>query len=405
MRYNKVDCKRKIMGAYMELTVKFLNTYTITTEDNRCLSFNKINSSKLAVLLAYIIYHHRHKLSSLDLQELLLLNNSSTNPANALKALIFRLRGLLNKNLGENDYILSSQGTYYWNPEIELVFDVDDFINYYRLGRNELDEDKKAKFYQKALLLYDGDFLAMINNNDKLLNIKQYLNSYFLNVTTFLIDYYLKMNEHSVVEEICLKVLATNPGDENVNCTLVYVLTKQGKLTLAKNHYYKIKDSLSSSTLRKVSHYLNMDQYNNYEIDFDVIYSDLKENYVSGAFVCDYELFKSIYQLSLRTSLRNSSKKSLVLLTLHPKDYIIKNPEISNLVLEEISNTLQQILIKNFRLGDIVCRYSIKQFLLILDCNYQGAKSAIMRVKKKFYLQEKYERVVIDEDIQELKEN
>ena len=389
----------------MILIVKFLNTYTITTEDNRCLSFNKINSSKLAVLLAYIIYHHRHKLNSLDLQELMFVNNSSTNPANALKALTFRLRGLLNKNLGEYDYILSSQGTYYWNPEIELVFDVDNFINYYRLGRNELNDDKKVKLYQKALLHYDGDFLKMINNNDKLLSIRHYLNSHFLNVTTFLIDYYLKMNEYSVVEEICLKVIATNPSDDNVNCALVYALVKQGKLALAKKRYYKIKDSLSNPALRKISHYLNMDQYNNYEIDFDVIYSDLKENHVNGAFVCDYDLFKNIYQLSLRTSLRSGSKKSMVLLTLHPKDYITKNPEINNLVLEETSNTLQQILIKSFRLGDVVCRYSIKQYLLILDCNYQGAKKAIMRVKKKFYLQEKYERVVIEEAIQELKEN
>ncbi|WRK51978.1 hypothetical protein SD457_15860 [Coprobacillaceae bacterium CR2/5/TPMF4] len=65
---------------------------------------------------------------------------------------------------------------------------------------------------------------------------------------------------------------------------------------------------MSNPALRKISHYLNMDQYNNYEIDFDVIYSDLKENHVNGAFVCDYDLFKNIYQLSLRSSLRSGSK-------------------------------------------------------------------------------------------------
>ena len=43
-----------------------------------------------------------------------------------------------------------------------------------------------------------------------------------------------------------------------------------------------------------------MDQYNNYEIDFDVIYSDLKENHVNGAFVCDYDLFKKYLSIVIK---------------------------------------------------------------------------------------------------------
>lgn len=62
-------------------------------------------------------------------------SGESNNPANALKALIYRLRTILKNNLGEYDYILSSQGTYYWNPE------------YYR---------------------YSGEFLPMIENVEKL---------------------------------------------------------------------------------------------------------------------------------------------------------------------------------------------------------------------------------------------
>ncbi|WP_296876435.1 bacterial transcriptional activator domain-containing protein [Thomasclavelia sp.] len=389
----------------MKLKVEFLDTYTITTEDQKTLSFNNINSPKLAILLAYILYHHRHKLSSIDLQELMFTNNSSSNPANALKALIFRLRGILNKYLGKYDYILSSQGTYYWNSEIELEFDVDSFVNYYRLGRNELDDDKKVKYYQKALLLYQGSFLPMINTSDKLMNIRHYLNSHFLNVTHFLIEYYLNKNEFSIAEEVCQSALIKNEADDNINCALVFALVKQGKLVLAREHYYKVKNLLSNNAVNKMAHYLDMNQVSSHEIDFNVIYADLNEKPVNGAFVCDYELFKSVYQLALRTSFRNGAAKSIILLTLHPKKYIIENPKINNLVLEETSNTLQQILISTFRLGDVVCKYSIKQFLVLLDCDYTGASKAIKRVKKKFYLQEKYDRVVIDESIVELDEN
>ena len=391
------------MGAHMKLQVEFLNTYTITTEDDHCLSFNNINSSKLAILLAYILYHHRHKLSTSDLQELMFGTNGSSNPANALKALIFRLRALLNNNLGKNNYILSSQGTYYWNPEIELDFDVDNFINYYRLGRNETDDLKKVAFYQKALLLYQGDFLPMIiNNNDKLMNIRHFLTSYFLNVANFLIEYYLRLNEFSLVEEICQAVLAANEADENINCILVFALVKQGKKSLAIKHYQKVQNSLTISSANKMQHYLELDDSNKHEVDFNIIYEDLNGTVSEGAFVCDYEFFKSIYQLALRTTSRKGAHKSIVLLTIHPKEYITKNPEINNLVLGETSHTLQQIMIDTFRASDVVCKYSIKQFLILLDCNYQGAIKAIKRVKKKFYLQEKYERVLVEESISEL---
>lgn len=153
----------------MKLKVDFFNAYVIKLDEDHWLDFNIINSPKLAKLLAYIIYHHRRKLSSNDLQELMFASGESNNPANALKALIYRLRTILKNNLGEYDYILSSQGTYYWNPEIEMIFDVDDFTLYHRLGRNEIhDEEIRAKYYMKAYYRYSGEFLPMIENVEKL---------------------------------------------------------------------------------------------------------------------------------------------------------------------------------------------------------------------------------------------
>ena len=78
-------------------------------------------------------------------------------------------------------------------------------------------------------------------------------------------------------------------------------------------------------------------------------------------------------------------------------DFFIKNNlEIYNLVLEETSNILEKVILNSLRLGDIVCKYSMKQFLILLDCDENGVVKAINRIKKDFLAQDKYERVSID---------
>ena len=58
--------------------------------------------------------------------------------------------------------------------------------------------------------------------------------------------------------------------------------------------------------------------------------------------------------------------------------------------------TLEKVILNSLRLGDIVCKYSMKQFLILLDCDENGVVKAINRIKKDFLAQDKYERVSID---------
>ena len=60
------------------------------------------------------------------------------------------------------------------------------------------------------------------------------------------------------------------------------------------------------------------------------------------------------------------------------------------------SYILEKVILNSLRLGDIVCKYSMKQFLILLDCDENGVVKAINRIKKDFLAQDKYERVSID---------
>ena len=93
-----------------------------------------------------------------------------------------------------------------------MIFDVDDFTLYHRLGRNEIhDEEIRAKYYMKAYYRYSGEFLPMIENVEKLSIIRGFLNSQFLNVSRFLIEFYLKKEEYGIIEEICMNAIPPLP--------------------------------------------------------------------------------------------------------------------------------------------------------------------------------------------------
>ena len=384
----------------MKLKVEFLNTYMIILDDEHYIDYNTINSPKLAKLLAYIIYHYRRRLSSNDLQELMFGDGESNNPANALKALIYRLRKIFKNNLGDADFILSSHGLYFWNPEIELDFDVDRFNTYYRIGRNEIQDPAiRADYYQQAFYYYHGKFLPMIENVEKLLIIRSYLNSQFLNIARFLIEFYLVRKDYCMVEEVCLAALVDNHLDENINLSLILALVKQDKITSAKGRYDKIignlKHDFSDATIRKMRYYLNLNNEDSEEKNIDSIQDDLIEPSSEGPYLCDYDFFKNLYRIEARKSLRNGMKRMLVVMTISLKSYIKDNDEVYDLVLEETSNTLKNVILSSLRLGDIVCKYSNRQFLILLDCDESSALSAIERIKDGFLAQERYERVMI----------
>lgn len=390
----------------MKLEIQFFNAYKIKLDENHWLDYNIINSFKLAKLLAYFIYHHRRKISSSDLQELMFSEGESNNPANALKTLMYRLRILLKNNLRDYDFILSSHGLYYWNSEVKLIFDVDDFNSYYRLGRNKsFKESVRVDYYLKAFNKYKGAFLPMLDEVKDLIIIRTHLNSQFLNIARYLIEYYYKLERYDIVEELCSITLSFNHNDETINLFLIISLVKQAKMNLAKEHYNQVITSfnnISNNTIHKMKYYLSLDNKGNEGKNIRAIQEDLVEKRVEKAFVCDYDFFKKIYQFEARKTFRKENKGTVALLTIKPKKYVEQNLDIYNRVLEDSSKILKDIILGSLRMGDIVCKYSDRQFLILLDCSISEAGGVIARIKKLFQIQNKYERVILEDDLIEI---
>ena len=83
------------------------------------------------------------------------------NPAGALKNLMYRLRVLLKKNFGDEDFILTDHGSYRWNPRQEVAVDAEQFEQMFESAKQKtISEGEAIRKLKAALALYQGDFMT-----------------------------------------------------------------------------------------------------------------------------------------------------------------------------------------------------------------------------------------------------
>ena len=96
------------------------------------LNEEKIRSEMLTKLLVYFFCHRRGNVTVQELSEALWPDDTSDNPAGALKNLMYRLRTMIKKEWGGQEFILTGRGSYSWNPAVELEIDIEEFEEFYK---------------------------------------------------------------------------------------------------------------------------------------------------------------------------------------------------------------------------------------------------------------------------------
>ena len=109
------------------LTVKSFGKFQITYGEH-ILNDELLRSDMLKKLLMYMLTHREHPASTQELAEALGQEDEVDNPAGALKNLMYRLRTILKKYISDDKFIITSQGSYAWNNEIEVDLDAERFL-------------------------------------------------------------------------------------------------------------------------------------------------------------------------------------------------------------------------------------------------------------------------------------
>lgn len=391
----------------MSVSVSMLGGFGIEVNGN--LLTDEINrSQKPWNVLCYLIMHRDRNVSQSELIELFWPEENSSNPVNALKTLLYRVRAMLEPLFpSETPPILSQRGSYSWNRDIACSVDADRFEALcLRAQEKDRSDEERMACYREATGLYKGDFLPKQENHMWVISLSTHYHALFVRAVK---EYAALLEKHEQFEEmtaLCSRASGLDTLDEGLHILVVRSLVKQGRDAAALERYEMATDLLyrslgvtPSAELRDLYTAI-MATEKSLETDLAVIQQSLKETAIRpGAFVCEYGFFRETYRLEARRAARNGTCVHLALLT-------VSLPGGGMPELGALNNTMDQllaILTNGLRRGDVVSRYSGAQYVVMLPAaNFEDSAMVMERIVSAFYRQHRRSFLKISYRIREL---
>lgn len=373
------------------LRVQMFERFEVTCK-GQTLDEEKIRSEMVTKLLTYCFCHRHKNITIQELGDALWNDERSDNPAGALKNLMYRLRTIMKKEWGETEFIITGRGSYYWNPEIPVWVDAEEFEQLCKNKNQDTDEEKITRL-KEAVFLYKGMFLAKLSGEYWIASLSTYYHSIYLSAVkelSILLEY---SNRYDEMAQICSQAINLDALDEELHCYFIRALIGQNKQNLAIEHYQKAVDLLydnlgvrPSEELRGVYDEL-LKQKHEQELDLSAIQKDLKsEDNGKGGFICEYGVFKKFYHLELRRAKRLGLSIFVSLITLYPSQDLKEDSPIYLKNMNYGMDVLQDVLLSSLRTGDVISRYSGTQFIIMLPtCQYETAQMVAERIQQQFY--------------------
>ncbi|MDO4572905.1 MAG: BTAD domain-containing putative transcriptional regulator [Clostridia bacterium] len=385
-----------------KVKIKMFGNFEIMVNGNVVLQQLK-QAKKTCLFLEYLILKREHAVPHEEILDMLWSERESSNPATALRTLLHRYRQMVEQNgLPElADSIITSRGSYQWNPNLDCEIDVFEFERLCQEARQTtMPVRDRIERYRQVLSLYTGPLLANTANEMWVVPKSVFYHDLFLESMFTLIELLKAEQEYDTIVQVCRKAMDVDMFDERLHLELMMALVKTGKKREALSQYYFATDLhykqlgvQPSEEIRGV-YKLIVQADQEMEADIEKVQSMLEEDEAtSGAFVCEYEIFKEIYQLQRRMVERYNSTMFLALLTIGNTFEQGFDP----LVLDSIMKHLLDVTKKNLRRGDTVSRYSAMQYVVLLPAvTYETGKLVMERVKSAFYAEQVKSTVMLN---------
>ncbi len=372
------------------LAIETLGVFSVRVGDE-ILSDSSPRSGQIWKLFKYIITNKETPIPTEKLIDVLWPDGDLDNPLKALYSLVYRLRSMLKKNFGSAcDFIIFQHNSYIWNKNAPYRIDSEEFESLVkRAGNIALPAEERINLYREAFSLYRGDYLAESAQEAWALPPTNYYKRLYTNLVAKLAELCSSVGDYLSVVKFCEKAIELDPYEENHHAALIEALLQLGQISQAIAHYDYIVSVLNkdlgvqpSERLQKL-HEQIFRHTENIQYDLDSIRASLNEQNPeeSGAFFCDADTFRKIYQLEQRALKRSGLSVYLVCVSIANNDHSLpSNEELTPLMAQ-----LKRAFLIGLRRGDVVTQYSKSQFLLLLpSSSYEDCEYVLERTKKKF---------------------
>lgn len=371
------------MGDNYHNIVKITMFKTFTIEYNgQLLKEEDIRSERILSVLCYFLYYYNRPIMAQELIDQLGYFEDIEKPIGALKNLIYRLRILLRKHLDLSDFIETGKGGYYINDQYQI--DIDAFT--FEQTIKTLETYPQKEQFDKSLSLYAGKFLPSLEHSHFFMAKATYYHSTYISLVEkycYLLD---ELSEYQRMYEITRTAIQLEKYDEILYFYLILSQYKSRDYRNALKSYKSSTDFLYQSLGVRPSDELSAlyekikEESRTQVTNINDIQKEIVKE-ATGAFLCDYGIFKDLYNLQTRTMNRLYIVSQICLIT-------VEETESK----DETMNAIQRCLVYSLRKGDVVSRLSGNQFIiLLLNCNYEDARMVIERVLSSFQGQVHYQ--------------
>lgn len=390
------------------LRVTTLGKFRVTDGKNMA-DDEKLRSIMLSRLFIYILLYRSKTLTTENIASAIWQEEETDNPAGALKNLIYRLRKSLSNLFGNEDFILTNRGSYRWNPEVEVQIDCEEFEKLINLAKKQADKQQAIRYFESALSLYQGDFMGKLTDMYWVLTLSTYYHSLYLSAVKELAEIYLDQERYESLENLCTEALKSECADEELYTYQIRARIGCGKTKLAMDSYEKTKKILEKelgvrATPLLDSVYLELMSVPKGKTTYDIeeVKEDIEEEKQSGAFFCGYPVFKEIYHLEVRKSIRSTDPENLLLITVEAPESATE--EIARYRIRQAMGAIEEIMSECLRAGDVTTRYSDSQFILLLpNCTKEHAMQVAKRIISSLYQRNpKYSKINFKVNIEQV---
>ncbi len=360
-------------------------------------------------LIAYLILNRQKTTSHDDLIAALWPEGKNDDPANALKNLIYRSRSLM-QAAGiprAKDLILYKGHSYRWNDDCPCTVDALEFDILAKETENTaFSVSKRIESGLDALKMYRGDFLPFAASELWAVPLISYYRSVFFSCVKTTCELLLGQKRFDEAGEICQRALSLDPFEEDVHSCFLRSLIGRRQYAAALEHYRQMTDSFyrelgvrPSEELRRLYRDIT-GSVSNIETDLSVIQEDLIESdSLPGAYLCDYEIFRSLYRVKARAAARTGESVFIGLLTVSAQDSSLLTPAQRARAMDELRSSIR----KTLRRGDVAARFSATQYVLMLSSlTYENGLMVLARIEKAYQQEYAARRVRITSSLRPL---
>jgi len=342
------------------------------------------NTRKTKLFLAYLMINKDRLVTHRELFELLWAGQEYSNPATALRTLLYRYRNLVTDSgyAEMESSIISKRGAYIWNRDLNVSIDIYDFEDYSAVGLNKiLDKEKREACLKEAINLYRGPLLVDSSDDHWVVpKAAKYRDMYVRDVEEYIsiLKSEGKTQEVKRVIEEAIKVSGSNDLFD-----MELKLSSGNQLEEDVKRYNLISEQVSSMNS-----------------DMDELQKNMEtDDSADSAFICDYKTFKDIYHLQRRLLARTGETMYVSLLS-----FGFTKESFDPLREERVMKALLDSTKVSLRCGDSICRYSDSCLAIMFPAGaYENAKKVVERIRKVFLTGVKDPDIVMSYNIRPLK--